>query len=161
MLNVPLITGATSMRYDGQTLTAAKQLSDGSLQHLQSPVPLVVTVETGDEGFEPPSFAALLGVSERTIPCLDLADIGIPDAAIRDSESLLVHSPLHAPGARLNYVPAPDSSLPAYERRMRLLEGSVTKRQGRVVAGDEDEIAEELFRTLLGEGWLCETPSKG
>jgi electron transfer flavoprotein beta subunit len=158
---VPLITCATSMRWDGQRLAVSRRLSDGSLPHLESPVPLVVTGEADDGGLEPPSFAALLNAAEGVIPCLDFTDIGIPDTAIREAESLLVYSPLHAPGARLNYVPAPDSSLPAYERRMRLLEGSVTKRQGRVVTGDEDEIVEEIFRALLDEGWLREVPSKG
>ena len=58
------------------------------------------------------------------------------------------------PVSRLKSIPAPDSSLPAFERREKLREGSMKKRAGLIVKGDADEVAEELFQTLLREGWL-------
>ena len=55
---------------------------------------------------------------------------------------------------------APDSALPAYERRMQLLEGSIKKRLGKIVKGEEDHVVEALFRTLLDGGWLNTSPTE-
>jgi electron transfer flavoprotein beta subunit len=154
MLGIPCVTCATFFTTTGQGVAVTKQLSDGSLQHVESSTPLVVTMESVDESTEPPAFPALVNAAEEAIPCLDLADIGVPKGAALDADSLLAFGPLRPPASRLRYIPAPDSSLPAYERRMQLLEGSMKKRQGRIVEGTEDEVVEALFRTLLDEGWL-------
>jgi len=154
-LHVPCVTsGMTLRRTEERRVVVTKQLSDGSIQHVEAFMPLIVTIAAGEEKGEQPSLAAITYAEERPIGCLSLAEIGIPSAEIRNVDSLLVLGPLHPPASRLKYIPAPDSALPAYERRMRLLQGSMKKRQGRIVAGTEDEVAEMLFQTLLGEGWL-------
>jgi hypothetical protein len=39
-------------------------------------------------------------------------------------------------------------------RIRKLVEGTVKTREGRLVSGSEDQVVEELFGTLLKEGWL-------
>jgi hypothetical protein len=39
-------------------------------------------------------------------------------------------------------------------RIKKLVEGAVRTREGKVVAGPEDQVVEELFTTLLKDGWL-------
>jgi electron transfer flavoprotein beta subunit len=158
MLDVPCVTYVTFVESRGKDFVLSKQLSDGSLERMESPGPVVVTVESGEGRLGPPSLGTLLDSSEWTIRSLDLADLGVPPESIREAESLLAFGPLRPPGARLNYIPAPDSSLPAFDRRMRLMEGAAKKRQATVVTGDEDEIVEELFQSLLDEGWLEGAP---
>jgi len=154
-LHIPCITSGMAMRRTEENrVVVTKQLSDGSIQHVEAPIPLVVTVAAGEEKGGQPSLSAIAGAEERPIGCLGLAEIGIPLTEIRNIDGLLVSGPLHPPASRLRYIPAPDSSLPAYERRMLLLQGSMKKRQGRIVMGTEDEVAEMLFQTLLDEGWL-------
>jgi electron transfer flavoprotein beta subunit len=154
-LHIPCVTHATALRTKQQDrVIATKQLSDGSVQRVESPIPLVVTVDAAEESIEFASFPASLKAAEQTIPCLGLPDIGIPHSSIGHADSLLTFGPLRQPASRLKYIPAPDSALPAYERRMQLLEGSMRKRRGKIVNGDEDEMVEELFRTLLARGWL-------
>ncbi len=156
MLDVPCIAAATALRVSEQdALIATKQLSDGSLQRVQCSTPAVITFQPGEELRPPASFAARLETTEQSVPCFDLADLGIPSALVRKANSLLAVGPLRDPVPKTKYLPAPDSSLPGYERRMQLLEGSVKKRQGRIVDGDEDEVVEELFRTLLKAGRLA------
>jgi hypothetical protein len=54
----------------------------------------------------------------------------------------------------LKAIPAPDSSLPAFERIRKLLEGVLRPREGRLIQKDGEALAEEMFKTLLREGWL-------
>ena len=55
---------------------------------------------------------------------------------------------------RLHPLAAPDSALPAFDRILKLVEGSVKRREGRVVRQGPDETVEEIFQTLRAEGWL-------
>ena len=156
-LGVPCITHAAAVRRAGVgAVVADRRLARGYRQEVRAATPLVVTmVASGDEG--PGRYASLPAVFEETdreIPCLDLASIGIPAQWVRQTESLLSFGPLRFPKARRKFIAAPDSSLPAYERREKLREGSIRRREGRIVKGGEDAVAEELFQALLQGGWL-------
>ncbi len=156
-LQLSCITHATALRRAGiGAIAADRRLARGYRQEVQAPAPLVVTVVASDN--ERPgryaSLPALLGEATREIPCIDLADIGIPAQWVRQVESLLSFSPLGFPKARGKFIAAPDSSLPAYERREKLREGSIRRREGRIVKGGEDAVVEELFQALLHGGWL-------
>ncbi len=156
-LRLTCITHATALRKTGIGAVAAdRRLARGYRQEVQAPTPLVVTMVASDN--ERPrryaSLPALLGEATREILCIDLADIGIPAQWVRQAESLLSFSPLRFPKARRKFIAAPDSSLPAYERREKLREGSIRRREGRIVKGGEDAVVEELFQALLQGGWL-------
>ncbi len=156
-LRLPCITHATSLRRAGDgTVAAFRRLSGGYQQQVESPTPLVVTVSAS--GLEGPdryaSLPAVLSEATREIPCLDLSDIGIPSQWVRQRECLLSFGPLHFPAARPRFIAAPDSSLPAFERREKLREGSIRRRAGRVAKGVEEAVVEELFQALLQGGWL-------
>ncbi len=156
-LQLPCITHATALRRAGiGSVAADRRLARGYRQEVQAPTPLVVTMVASDN--ERPgryaSLPALLGEATREIPRIDLADIGIPAQWVRQTESLLSFSPLGFPKARGKFIAAPDSSLPAYERREKLREGSIRRREGRIVKGGEDAVVEELFQALLQGGWL-------
>ncbi|HUJ69051.1 MAG TPA: hypothetical protein VLW86_05985 [Syntrophorhabdales bacterium] len=156
-LGVPCITHATELRRAGVGAVAVdRRLARGFRQEVRAATPLVVTMVTSfNEG--PGRYAslpALLEETTREIPCVDLADIGIPAQWVRQTESLLSFGPLGFPKARRKFIAAPDSSLPAYERREKLREGSIKRREGRIVKGGEDAVVEELFQALLQGGWL-------
>jgi hypothetical protein len=51
--------------------------------------------------------------------------------------------------------------LPAFERIKKLLEGNMQRRGGKVIQTDEDSVVEELFQTLLDEGWLDHLRKEG
>ena len=156
-LGVPCITHATELRRAGVGAVAVdRRLARGFRQEVRAATPLVVTmVASSNEGTgRYASLPALLEETTREIPCVDLADIGIPAQWVRQTESLLSFGPLGFPKARRKFIAAPDSSLPAYERREKLREGSIKRREGRIVKGGEDAVVEELFQALLQGGWL-------
>ena len=55
---------------------------------------------------------------------------------------------------RLHAIAAPDSSLPAFDRILKLVEGSVKRREGRVVRQTDEQTVEQIFDALRTEGWL-------
>jgi electron transfer flavoprotein beta subunit len=153
-LKIPCLTRVTGIAIRERGVTATRKLEQGFREEIASPTPLVVAMEADDDPLAYASFPAVALAAERTIPCFDLSGIGISREAVRESESRLIFGPLRLPAPMLQYIQPPDSSLPAFERRRQIGEGSVQKRQGRIVKGGEDEVVEELFQTLVRDGWL-------
>jgi electron transfer flavoprotein beta subunit len=154
-LQVPCITRV--VRIDGiraGTITATRKLERGYQERVESARPLVVSVEADEEAAAYAPFPAIAQAAEKDIPCFDLPRIGIPLQAIQQEESRLKFGPLRLPEPRLQFIQPPDSSLPAFERRRQLGEGTMEKRLGRIVRGNEDAVVEELFQTLLLKGWM-------
>ena len=160
-LSVPCITRViTFKKTKSKTIEAVRKLSEGYRERVEAPLPLVVAVgiDEGSERYTP--LPAIFEAMERPIPCLDLSELGIPKYDIEKKESLLRHGPLCFPSSRLKRIPAPDSSLSAYERRETLRQGLTVKRESKIVGGDEDSIVEEIFQTILGAGCLNQLRKK-
>ena len=154
-LRVPCITRVIRIDEIGTgTITATRKLEQGYQERVESSRPLVVSVEADEEAVAYAPFHSIAQAAERNIPCFDLSRIGIPLQAIQRAESRLKFGPLGLPEPRLQFIQPPDSSLPAFERRRQLGEGSMQNRQGRIVRGNEDTVVEELFQTLLKRGFL-------
>jgi len=161
-LGVPCVTGAVALKVeegcDGRTVEVRRRLEQGFEERIEAIFPLVVTVAPGDglSGLSSrvPSAATLLAAHTADIPVWTLADLGVPEAKVRRAEGQLVWGPPRARRPRLIPLPAPDQSLPAFDRILRLIEGSVRHREGRVVRLPADKVADEVFCTLKEEGWL-------
>jgi electron transfer flavoprotein beta subunit len=154
-LGLPCMTRVIALRVEGTgTVVATRRLAGGYQERVESIMPLVATVEVSEGQGHYATLPAFLAASEREIPCLSFSEIGIPLHLVRETESRLSFGRLSFPTSRLKYIAAPDSSLPAFERREKLREGSMRKRAAAIVRGEADDVAEALFQTLRGEGWL-------
>jgi len=155
-LQIPCVTSvaALDVRAKEGTAVATRRLAQGYLAHIESPIPLVVAMETLQERRFEPSLSTLLEADEKKITSFDLADLGVPRQLIVKMERDLPVGPLRFPQSKPRFISAPDSALPAFMRIRRLVEGIVKTREGRLVDGPEDAVVEELFKTLLKEGWL-------
>ena len=133
-------------------------LDRGFRERVAAGLPLVATVSAGpsprEEAPASPSAFARLRAQAREIRVWDLADLGVPLAQVRRAGEALRPGPPRPARPRLHGVAAPDSSLPAFERILKLVEGSVKRREGRVVRRTGDETAEAIFEALRAEGWL-------
>lgn len=163
-LDLPVINSVTDLTLkQKKKVIAVKNLSKGFKERIECPLPLVITTDASDTLEHYASFAALVEAYEKEIPCWDLAQIGIPIQSIREKNALMTCESLRLPKPRLKTIPAPDSSLPAFERIKQLIEGAIKPRGGKIVKKDEEGIVEELFQTLRNEGWLDhlkESPSE-
>jgi electron transfer flavoprotein beta subunit len=155
-LAIPCITQATALNIRAHEGTAAvtKRLAQGYHQLVESPMPLLVAMEALGPRCLEPTLSALLKAGEKEIESFDLTDLGIPMQLVLRTDRDLAVGPLRLPQSKLRFIPAPDSSLPAFMRIRRLVEGTVKTREGRLVDGPEDDVVEDLFSTLLKGGWL-------
>jgi len=126
----------------------------------------VATVSAADGGPGTPApiqvpVAGLLRAHDQTIPVWSLSDLGVPLDKIRRPEASLAFGPPRSCRPPLHPLAAPDSALPAFERILKLVQGSVQKREGRIVRQSPKAVVEQVFETLRDEGWLDHLRSGG
>lgn len=160
-LGVPCVTQAveTTFGEDTEALRVTRSLSGGYRERLETTLPVVVTVAapggaTADAAPPVVPAAALLTAQASDISVWDLADLGVPQEAVRQVETALRHGLPRPARPRLRPVSAPDPSLPAFDRILELIRGSVQRREGRVVRRPAEEIVDDIFDTLRAEGLL-------
>lgn len=160
-LGVPCVTQAVALASSGDAASACfevtRGLQRGFRERVAAPLPLVVTVAA--DGAAPqvphdPSAAARIQAQTEAITVWDLADLGVPREQLREAGGALRHGAARPARPRLHAIAAPDSSLSAFERILKLVEGSVKRRAGRVVRESPEATVDELFACLRAEGWL-------
>jgi len=146
----------TAIAPDGVEITRC--LERGYQERVEATLPVVVTVAGAavPPDAAPPALSARELLHARTAEILqwDLADLGVPLDWVRRADATLRYGPSGPRRPRLRPLPAPDSSLPAFDRILRLIEGSVKRREGRVVRAPAEAVVGEVFLTLRDEGWL-------
>jgi electron transfer flavoprotein beta subunit len=164
-LGVPCVTQAdylarpvASAAPDVASIEVTRALARGYRQRVAVPLPAVVTVSAAPAGPAPaapsPTAGARLRAEAAAIPVWDLADLGVPLARLGRAGDALRTGPPVPRRPRLHPLAGPDPSLPAFDRILKLIEGGVQQREGKVVHEVPSAVAEALFRALLEEGWL-------
>jgi electron transfer flavoprotein beta subunit len=159
-LGMPCVTevGAATLSADAHRLTATRELERGFHEIVEAALPLVLTVAAGATGEAAPpvplTARAKLAALDEEIPVWTLADLGVMPGTVRDADRPLEPGSPGPRQPRLHPVAAPDPTLPAFDRILALVQGSVKSRGGRVVCGSGAEVAQEVFEVLRDEGWL-------
>jgi electron transfer flavoprotein beta subunit len=160
-LGVPCVTQAVELALaqgGGDSLEVVRGLDRGFRERVAAPLPAVVTVTARVSGAvdapPQPSASARLRAQSLEIPVWDLADLGVPLVQVRRAGEALRTGPARPARPRLRAIAAPDSSLAAFDRILGLVEGSVKRREGRVVRQTAEQTVEQIFDALRTEGWL-------
>ena len=141
-LGVPCVTQAEDVALareagGADAVEVVRGLDRGFRERVSVRLPAVVTVSPGPPGLgdapSQPSAWARVRAETRDIPVWDLADLGVPLALLRRAEGALHAGPPRPARPRRHPLAAPDSALPAFDRILKLVEGSVKRREGRVV----------------------------
>lgn len=165
-LGVPCVTRAVELgsissdngAWTGERLEILRDLDAGYRERVEADLPLVVTVSppagSGSPALPVLSARTLFAAQQCDLPVWDLADLGVPAEDIRTAERTLKYGEAQPRRPRLTPIPAPDPALPAFDRILKLIEGTVKRREGRIVKEPLERVAEEIFATLRDEGWL-------
>jgi electron transfer flavoprotein beta subunit len=158
-LGVPCVTQAAEIHSRGQgvALDITRALDGGYRERVQAVPPLVVSVAPPAAGGSDATVIpvrALLAAQQCDLPSWTLADLGVPFEEVRSAEAALVWGPAKPRRPRLKPIAAPDPALPAFDRILKLIEGTVKRREGRVIRDSPEVVADEIFATLRDEGWL-------
>ena len=160
-LGVPCVTevGAAALSADSHRLTATRELERGFRETVEAALPAVLTVSgaAAADGAAPPSISAhaLLAALDQDVAEWTLADLGVIPGTVREVDRPLEYGPARPRHPRLHPVAPPDPTLPAFDRILALVQGSVKHREGRVVRRPAEEVAQEVFEVLRDEGWLA------
>ncbi len=151
-LGLPCVADVVSFQFDREqkSLTVVKNIGKGTRERLQCSLPAVITV-TG-EGSELPyaSLDRVLESRKTPITRLSPADLGLSPAELKDDPTRATG--LAYPRPRPRKAPMPESTLPTFDRILMLLQGGLTRRQGKMLKGSSEELVNQLYELLVTEG---------
>jgi electron transfer flavoprotein beta subunit len=151
MLDLPCICEAVELEPgdDGKNFTVTRNIGRGVREKVWKGMPAVITIEGQGNNLPYASFDKVLESTSAQITILLPADLGI-------STEELTYTPVRSTGLsfprpRPMKVPTPDSALPAFYRILALLQGGISKREGKILEGNSDELADRLYELLIEE----------
>jgi len=157
-LGFPCIIDVVSIEPDTEenSLILIKDLGRGEREKLRCPLPAVVAVK-GEGKLPYAPLDKLIDSRSSEITLLSHTDLGISLVELKNDPVKITD--LTFPRPRPVKAPPLNSSLPAFYRILQLLEGGISKRNGTILQGSPDELAEQLFQLFLSEGVLKKAPS--
>jgi electron transfer flavoprotein beta subunit len=160
-LNLPCVVGVTEFQLegDGKSSTVTRSLGRGVREKVTSALPAVFTVEGSGGELPYASLDKLMESQSATITLFSLSDLGISAAELASDPTRVTG--LSFPRPRPRKVPTPASSLPAFDRILKLLEGGIPKRQGKMLRGNSEELVSQLYELLVAENIISQTEEKG
>lgn len=150
MAYVPGVTGLEKPA-DGKA-TVIRRLEKGKRERVVVRLPAVVAIEDG--GGEPAYYAGLPGsISAFTaaVPCKGLACLGL-SAERAGSRGAKVHNTALRVARPVVTRPAtPDPGLPAEQRLRKILTAGMVRKQGEVITGSAEQLADRIVDFLRQE----------
>lgn len=160
-LKQPCVVGVTEFQIegDGKSSTVTRSLGRGVRERVVSTLPAVFTVERSGGELPYASLDKLLESQSAPITFLSPSDLGISATELASDPTRVTG--LSFPRPRPRKVPTPASSLPAFDRILKLLEGGIPKRQGKMLQGNSEELVSQLYELLVAENIISQTEEKG
>jgi electron transfer flavoprotein beta subunit len=149
-LDWPGVSDAVNLEINSESagLKLTRDIGRGQREVIETDLPAVVTVKGEAADLPYASLDSLIESEQSEIRVLARADLDI--GSLRGEPARITG--LMAPRPRPHRVTTPDSSLPAFYRVLKLLEGGIAKRQGKMLEGTPEEMADQLFQLLIDEG---------
>jgi electron transfer flavoprotein beta subunit len=153
-LDLPCICQAVSLELSdgGNVITAVRDIGRGAREKLRCSLPAVVTVK-GELKLPYASLDNIIACQSAGVTVLSATDLGITPLELKTDPTRIIS--LSFPRPRTKKVVTLDSSLPAFDRILKLLEGGISRRQGKLLQGSEAEMADQLYDFLLAEGIIA------
>jgi electron transfer flavoprotein beta subunit len=160
-LKLPCVVGVTEFQIegDGKSSTVTRSIGRGVRERVMSSLPAVFTMEGSGGKLSYASLDKLLESQSAPITLLSPSDLGISTTELASDPTRVTG--LSFPRPRPRKVPTPASSLPAFDRILKLLEGGIPKRQGRMLQGNREELVSQLYELLVAENIISQTEEKG
>ncbi len=149
-LKMPCICEATWFQVENgnHAVTVTRNIRKGVREKLLATLPVVLALSNNAESLPYVSMGKLLASQETKISQLSLADLGIAPVELQ-KDPVPVRS-LSSPRPRPKAAPL-DSSLPAYDRILALLQGGLSKRSGQILQGNTDDLVNQLYTYIMKE----------
>ena len=151
-LGWPCVSDVIGLETDRESgnIRVTRDIGRGKREILECPLPAVVTVKGDITCLPYAPLDRLIESVQGEIEVLSPADLNITPAGLREEPARI--TALMAPRPRPQKVATPAGSLPAFERILKLLEGGISKRRGKMLKGNTEELAGQLYELLVTEG---------
>jgi electron transfer flavoprotein beta subunit len=126
-----------------------RRLGKGRRARMLVKLPAVLALAS--EGYTSPCAAGLpelVAAFTQPVPCLDLAGLGLAAERYGSRGAKIQAISVRAPIPVMVEVAAPDSLLPAEQRIRQILAGAQLRKQGEVVTGTPEELAEKIYQFI-------------
>ena len=152
-LGWPCVCDVTGMETDTEQngIILIRDIGRGEREKVRCSLPAALTVK-GSGKLPYASVDNLIDSKHKEITLLSPADLAISPEALKNASPCTAR--LTFPRPRTVKTPPLDSSLPAFDRILQLLQGGISKRKGRLLEGDAGQLAEQLFQLFLEESVL-------
>lgn len=149
MLGLPCICEATEFQFghDSKNISVHRNIGRGVQEKVSSTLPLVLTMEGQGNNLPYALLDKILEGISAQVSLLSLSDLEISYTELKASPIRI--SRLSHPRPRPKKIPTPESSLPAFERILALLQGGISKRQGKILDGDSDELVNQIYQQFV------------
>jgi electron transfer flavoprotein beta subunit len=160
-LDLPCVCEVVGFQLEGdrKSITVLRNTDRGVQERVLSTLPAVLTVEGQGRKLPYASLDKILESKYAQVTLLSLSDLGISSAELANDPTKVVG--LSFPRPRPKKIPTPESSSPAFNRILMLLQGGILKRRGKMLAGNSDELADQLFELLIEEDIIRLTAEQG
>jgi len=150
-LGLPCVTDVVGLEPDKEqnNINLTRDVGRGEREKVQCPLPSVITVK-GEGKLPYAPLDRLIESKSGEITLMSPVDLGISGEELQNDPTKVTD--LIYPRPRPRKVPPLDSSLPAFDRILQLLEGGISKRKGLMLKGSSEELVERLFELLKEEG---------
>lgn len=163
LLGMPLVDGVATaeLSAEGTALLTERRARGGLRTTERTPLPALITVPAGANVPRYPTVRARLRARSSPIPCWGMTELGLQPAAVGEAGSTLRVVALRRPPPDLRGLVDPRSDLPPEERWMMAISGGVREREGALIEGEPDRLAERLLQYLEQGGYIRRTSSEG
>lgn len=145
---VPGVTNVESIA-PGQAVIV-RYAGKGQRERVRVRLPVLLAVDKQEKAEqENIGLQAVINAFTAPVNCLNLTDLGLsPRTCLQRTKAYRIMDRLPIPAACRMVIP--DSRLPAGERINQILTGPIERKQGRIISGPPEELAEEILQYLTG-----------
>lgn len=153
ILDLPQVSGIVKLELgpDKKTAIADRYLGKGDRQRVKCILPALFTVEEGMNNPRYPKLEKRLLAEKEKIEVIKLAT---KDNYVHELTQIWQSMNLSPPYPKPKKIFTPDSKLLARERMKLIMTGGISKKTGRVLSGDPNEMAQEIVRFLEEKKFL-------
>jgi electron transfer flavoprotein alpha/beta subunit len=151
MLGYAVACGLTQLEIDEERnkLVVQRKLSKGAREELEVALPAVLTVEPELANWIDVSLAQSLEALTRQVELMELAELGVDHHEIAVWHNRVQVISINPPRPYPADIFTPDSSLAPLERIQEIVSGGMDEKNGVMLEGEPEEMAEQIFQILL------------
>jgi electron transfer flavoprotein beta subunit len=154
LLGLPAVTGVVQVEVKEGEALVHRRLERGRREVLRCPLPALFAFEEKINRPRYPKLRVLLRSLGAEIPHRGLADLGLRADDVGEVGSWAQVMSLSPPKPITKGLFIPDSSLSPEERWQQIVSGGMAERQGDVIQGPPDTVAERLLQFLTENNFV-------